>query len=74
MFHGAIYRLAHGVFTAEDVWTAVRNVLEPPGWRADGNGDTTEDLRRRHASAAVRAAPRARVVASPEVDGRSPLA
>jgi len=39
--------LARDVATARDVWTAIRFVLLPPGWRPDNRGDTTEELRRR---------------------------
>jgi hypothetical protein len=30
---------------------AVGYLLQPPGWRPDGLGETTEDMRRRHAIA-----------------------
>lgn len=39
--------LARDVATARDVWTAIRFVLPPPGWRPDNQGETTEELRRR---------------------------
>ncbi len=39
--------LARDVSTARDVWTAIRFVLLPPGWRPDNQGETTEELRRR---------------------------
>jgi hypothetical protein len=42
------------VFTAKDIWTAVRYVVLPPGWSADGNGETTENLRKQRALATVR--------------------
>jgi len=38
--------LARDIATAGSLWTAIRYVFMPPGWRADGKGDTTEDLRR----------------------------
>ena len=37
--------LARDVATARDVWTAIRFVLLPPGWRPDDQGETTEELR-----------------------------
>jgi len=40
--------LARDIAAAPDLWTAVRHVMLPPGWRADGNGATTEELRRRN--------------------------
>jgi hypothetical protein len=46
--------LGRDVFTAKDLWTAVRYVFLPPGWRADGSGETTENLRKQRALAAVR--------------------
>jgi sterol desaturase/sphingolipid hydroxylase (fatty acid hydroxylase superfamily) len=46
--------LARDVVMAKDIWTAVRYVFLPPGWRADGGGDTTENLRKQHALAPVR--------------------
>ncbi|MCA8272414.1 sterol desaturase family protein [Burkholderia sp. AU30280] len=39
--------LARDIATARDVWTAIRFVLLPPGWRPDNQGETTEELRRR---------------------------
>lgn len=39
--------LARDVATARDVWSAIRFVLLPPGWRPDNQGETTEELRRR---------------------------
>lgn len=38
--------LARDVGSAKDVSSAVSYVLRPPGWRADGASETTEDLRR----------------------------
>jgi hypothetical protein len=38
--------LARDVASAKDVSSAVSYVLRPPGWRADGASETTEDLRR----------------------------
>lgn len=44
--------LARDIAAAPDLWTAVRHVILPPGWRADGKGETTEELRRRDLAAA----------------------
>jgi hypothetical protein len=46
--------LARDIVTANDLWTAVRFIFLPPGWRPDGLGETTEELRKR-SLAAVRA-------------------
>ncbi|NIE65792.1 sterol desaturase family protein [Burkholderia sp. Ax-1719] len=43
--------LARDIAAAPNVWTAVRHVILPPGWTADGKGDTTEDLRKRSLAA-----------------------
>ncbi|NLP60568.1 sterol desaturase family protein [Paraburkholderia sacchari] len=43
--------LARDIAAAPDWWTAVRHVILPPGWRADGAGETTEALRRRSLAA-----------------------
>ncbi|WP_322032541.1 sterol desaturase family protein [Paraburkholderia sp. J76] len=45
--------LARDVATAKTIWTAVRYVFLPPGWRADGGGETTGNLRKRRALATV---------------------
>ncbi|CAB3801699.1 hypothetical protein LMG28688_05416 [Paraburkholderia caffeinitolerans] len=44
--------LARDIAAAPDWWTAVRHVILPPGWRADGAGETTEALRERSLAAA----------------------
>ncbi|OXC77673.1 hypothetical protein [Caballeronia sordidicola] len=33
------------------MWTAIRYVMLPPGWRADGSGETTEALRQQNLDA-----------------------
>ncbi|AOY93750.1 fatty acid hydroxylase [Cupriavidus sp. USMAA2-4] len=38
--------LARDMAAAGNPWDALRYVLMPPGWRADGSGGTTENLRR----------------------------
>jgi sterol desaturase/sphingolipid hydroxylase (fatty acid hydroxylase superfamily) len=40
--------LVRDIATAGSVWTAIKYVLMPPGWRADGTGETTEILRQKH--------------------------
>jgi hypothetical protein len=39
--------LVRDVAAAKNLWTAVRHVVLPPGWRPDGGGSTTEELRKR---------------------------
>jgi sterol desaturase/sphingolipid hydroxylase (fatty acid hydroxylase superfamily) len=39
--------LARDIASAGSVSTAIRYVILPPGWRADGSGETTEALRQR---------------------------
>jgi sterol desaturase/sphingolipid hydroxylase (fatty acid hydroxylase superfamily) len=39
--------LARDISSAKNVRAAICYVLRPPGWRADGAGETTEDLRRK---------------------------
>ncbi|MEM5401157.1 sterol desaturase family protein [Paraburkholderia unamae] len=46
--------LARDVVMAKNLLTAVRYVFLPPGWRADGGGDTTENLRKQHVLATER--------------------
>lgn len=43
--------LARDIASAGNAWTAIRYVIQPPGWRADGTGETTENLRRRKCDA-----------------------
>ncbi|MGO4809995.1 sterol desaturase family protein [Cupriavidus sp. 2MCAB6] len=43
--------LARDIASAGNVWTAINYVMMPPGWRADGTGETTENLRRQHCDA-----------------------
>jgi hypothetical protein len=43
--------LARDVASAASVWTAIRYVILPPGWRADGSGETTEALRQQNLAA-----------------------
>ncbi len=43
--------LVRDVAAAPNVWTALRHVILPPGWTADGNGETTEELRKRSLAA-----------------------
>jgi sterol desaturase/sphingolipid hydroxylase (fatty acid hydroxylase superfamily) len=38
--------LARDIASSKHPWTAIEYVLRPPGWRPDGAGETTEDLRR----------------------------
>ncbi len=38
--------LARDIASAGNVWSAISYVMRPPGWRADGTGETTENLRR----------------------------
>jgi sterol desaturase/sphingolipid hydroxylase (fatty acid hydroxylase superfamily) len=38
--------LIRDVAKAQNVWTALRYVLLPPGWTPQGGGETTEELRR----------------------------
>jgi hypothetical protein len=40
--------LARDIASAKSVWNAIGYVLRPPGWRADGAGETTEALRERN--------------------------
>lgn len=41
--------LARDMRSAATPWTAVQYLLRPPGWQPDGEGETTEALRRRAA-------------------------
>jgi sterol desaturase/sphingolipid hydroxylase (fatty acid hydroxylase superfamily) len=43
--------LVRDVVASKDLWTAVRHVFLPPGWRPDGRGETTEELRKRSLAA-----------------------
>lgn len=43
--------LVRDIAAAPNVWTAVRHVILPPGWSADGQGETTEELRKRSLAA-----------------------
>ncbi|QBQ99204.1 sterol desaturase family protein [Paraburkholderia pallida] len=43
--------LARDIAAAPNLWTAVCHAILPPGWRADGKGETTEELRRRSLAA-----------------------
>ncbi|MGA7778400.1 MAG: sterol desaturase family protein [Paraburkholderia sp.] len=42
--------LARDMAASKRPWTAIEYVLRPPGWRPDGAGETTEELRRRVAN------------------------
>ena len=44
--------LARDIASARSVWAAICYVILPPGWRADGSGETTEALRRQSLVAA----------------------
>jgi len=44
--HACVSGLACGVAAARDVWTALRIVMPPPGWRPGNQRETTEELRR----------------------------
>ena len=51
-------RLLRDVWQAKSGWTALNFVLQPPGWRPDGAGETTQELRRRRQdSLAMRSEP-----------------
>jgi len=39
--------LLRDMCNAKSAWTSLNHVFRPPGWSADGNGETTEDLRRK---------------------------
>jgi sterol desaturase/sphingolipid hydroxylase (fatty acid hydroxylase superfamily) len=39
--------LVRDVVSAKNLSTAINHIIRPPGWLPDGNGETTEDLRRR---------------------------
>jgi sterol desaturase/sphingolipid hydroxylase (fatty acid hydroxylase superfamily) len=39
--------LVRDVAAAKNLWTAVGHIVLPPGWRPDGQGSTTEELRKR---------------------------
>ncbi len=41
-------RLLRDLLRSRSPRELIGNVLMPPGWKADGGGDTTEDLRHRH--------------------------
>jgi sterol desaturase/sphingolipid hydroxylase (fatty acid hydroxylase superfamily) len=43
--------LLRDLLRARGLWEVLGLLLAPPGWRADGDGETTENLRRRHAHA-----------------------
>ncbi|MEA3082713.1 MAG: hypothetical protein QOC89_410 [Paraburkholderia sp.] len=43
--------LARDIASAGNVWTAISYVILPPGWRADGAGETTEALRQQNLAA-----------------------
>ncbi|MGF6757141.1 sterol desaturase family protein [Paraburkholderia sp. GAS42] len=40
--------LARDIASSGNVWTAISYVILPPGWRPDGSGESTENLRRKN--------------------------